>query len=129
MARPKSTPGGKGNRKNASANPEGINPATAGSAADAHDGQVTAETTADRGGREASAAAEARVAPEARKLEVVKSEPRKKVVVPINLEDEIRRRAYEIYEQRGNTPGSESEDWLIAEQEVRQRYPQQQHTA
>lgn len=48
----------------------------------------------------------------------------KKNVIPINLEDEIRRRAYEIYEQRGRTPGSEHEDWLQAEREVRARYQQ-----
>ena len=68
---------------------------------------------------------EVRVAPEPRKkLEVVKTEPRR--VVPINLEDEIRRRAYELYQQRGAAPGSEAEDWLAAEREVRQRYKQQQ---
>jgi Protein of unknown function (DUF2934) len=67
---------------------------------------------------------EVRVAPEPRKkLEVVKTEPRR--VVPINLEDEIRRRAYELYQQRGGAPGSEAEDWLAAEREVRQRYKQQ----
>ena len=31
---------------------------------------------------------------------------------------EIRRRAYELYEQRGHTPGHENEDWLVAEQEI-----------
>jgi hypothetical protein len=35
------------------------------------------------------------------------------------LEDEIRRRAYEIYLQRGNAPGSQHDDWLAAEREVR----------
>ena len=52
------------------------------------------------------------------------SETRKNVV-PINLEDEIRRRAYEIYVQRGSVPGNESEDWLTAEREVRSRYQAQ----
>jgi hypothetical protein len=46
----------------------------------------------------------------------------RKNLVPINLEDEIRRRAYEIYLERGSTPGNESDDWLIAEREVRSRY-------
>jgi Protein of unknown function (DUF2934) len=46
-------------------------------------------------------------------------------LVPINLEDEIRRRAYELYQQRGPASGSEAEDWLTAEREVRQRYRQQ----
>ena len=45
-------------------------------------------------------------------------------VVPINLEDEIRRRAYEIFEERGGVPGNEHEDWLRAEREVLARYQQ-----
>jgi Protein of unknown function (DUF2934) len=40
---------------------------------------------------------------------------------PVNLEDEIRRRAYEIYLERGRTPGNENEDWLVAERQVRAR--------
>ncbi len=67
--------------------------------------------------------------PEPRKLGVVKTEPRKKVVVPINLEDEIRRRAYELYQQRGSAPGNEADDWLAAEREVRERYQGQQQSA
>ena len=66
----------------------------------------------------------AKVTPEPRKLEMVKNESRKNVV-PINLEDEIRQRAFEIYQQRGSGAGSEAEDWLAAEREVRQRYRQQ----
>ena len=51
-------------------------------------------------------------------------------VVPINLEDEIRRRAYEIYLERGSTPGDEQEDWISAEREIRARYEQRdQQTA
>ena len=45
------------------------------------------------------------------------------------LEPEIRVRAYELYEQRGCTPGQESEDWLAAEREVLARHSQQTHTA
>jgi hypothetical protein len=48
----------------------------------------------------------------------------KKNVFPINLEDEIRRRAYEIFEQRGFGAGDEREDWLQAEREVMARYRQ-----
>ena len=48
----------------------------------------------------------------------------KKNVVPINLEDEIRRRAYELYERRNGLAGSELEDWLHAESEVLARYQQ-----
>ena len=43
-----------------------------------------------------------------------------------DLEAEIRRRAYELYEQRGYTPGHEDEDWLVAEREILARYDQQQ---
>jgi Protein of unknown function (DUF2934) len=35
--------------------------------------------------------------------------------------DNIARRAYELYEQRGREPGHELEDWLQAEHEVQQR--------
>jgi len=60
----------------------------------------------------------------ARKPEIVKTETRANVV-PINLEDEIRRFAYLLAERRGFEPGHEAEDWLVAEREVRQRYHQQ----
>ncbi len=33
-------------------------------------------------------------------------------------EDEIRRRAYEIYVERGGTPGHELDDWTQAEREL-----------
>jgi Protein of unknown function (DUF2934) len=39
-----------------------------------------------------------------------------------DLETEIRRRAYEIYQQRGCTPGHENDDWLVAEREVMARH-------
>jgi hypothetical protein len=60
----------------------------------------------------------------ARKPEIVKTEPRANLV-PINLEDEIRRLAYLLSERRGFEPGHEGEDWIAAEHEVRQRYHQQ----
>lgn len=60
----------------------------------------------------------------ARKPEIVKTEPRANLV-PINLEDEIRRLAYLLSERRGFEPGHDAEDWLAAESEVRQRYRQQ----
>jgi len=44
--------------------------------------------------------------------------------IPINLEDEIRRRAYEFYAERGFSSGHEHEDWLRAEHEIKQRYGQ-----
>ncbi len=46
-----------------------------------------------------------------------------KSVTPIsdphpNLQEEIRCRAYELYEQRGRQDGHDMEDWLRAEAEV-----------
>ena len=48
---------------------------------------------------------------------------------PVDVETEIRLRAYEIYEQRGSTPGDEIEDWLVAEREVLARHAQHSRTA
>ena len=60
----------------------------------------------------------------ARKPEIVKTEGRANLV-PINVEEEVRRLAYLLAERRGFEPGHEAEDWLTAEREVRQRYRQQ----
>jgi len=59
-----------------------------------------------------------------RKPSIVKSDARANLV-PINLEDEVRRLAYLLSERRGFEPGHETEDWLTAEHEIRQRYHQQ----
>jgi len=126
MARSKSTSGGKTNRtNNESVNTSSFNkeqvPASPVNVPNVK--AVAAEVAPS------ASVPEATIAPETRKFEIKKSEPRKsearKNVVPINLEDEIRRRAYELYQQRGNASGSEAEDWLSAEREVRQRYHQQ----
>jgi len=45
--------------------------------------------------------------------------------IPINVEEEIRRRAYELYMQRGCTPGQDHSDWVEAEREIMARYTQQ----
>lgn len=34
------------------------------------------------------------------------------------LEEQVRKRAYELYVERGNESGSEVDDWFQAEQEV-----------
>jgi hypothetical protein len=47
--------------------------------------------------------------------------------VPFSLEEEIRRRAFELYTQREATSGSETDDWLVAEREILDRY--QEHRA
>jgi hypothetical protein len=123
MARSKSTSGSKSKLTNTN------NEINTGSPANIPDVEAVAGTTP------AEAASETRkVTPEPRKLEMVKTEPRKNVVpinrsssnLPINMEDEIRRRAYELYLQRGTASGSEAEDWLTAEREVRQRHQKQQ---
>jgi len=39
------------------------------------------------------------------------------------LQDQIRDRAYELYEQRGSNEGNEVSDWLQAESEVAHKKP------
>jgi len=72
---------------------------------------------------------------EVHKLEVhkeVRRDGKPSNVVPINLEEEIRRRAYELYLERRataggeNGSGDENEDWLIAEREIRSRHGNQE---
>jgi hypothetical protein len=50
---------------------------------------------------------------------------------PVNLEEEIRRRAYELYLQRRATAGiengDENQDWLLAEREVLSLHGGQRH--
>jgi hypothetical protein len=36
-----------------------------------------------------------------------------------SVDEAIRQRAYELYKERGSTPGHENEDWFRAEQEVK----------
>jgi hypothetical protein len=118
MARSKSTSGSKANSSNTSTGKDQPNNSNLLEVKAVVAGTTPAEV----------AAAEVKKAAEPRKMEVVKSEPRKNAAppIPINLEDEIRRRAYELYQQRGTASGSEAEDWLTAEREVKQRYLQRQ---
>ena len=48
--------------------------------------------------------------------------------VPADIEAEIRRRAYELYESRGYAEGQAEQDWFEAEREVLARQSQK-HTA
>jgi len=41
---------------------------------------------------------------------------------PSRIEEQIRRRAYELYEERGRLEGYEHEDWVRAESEVLAQY-------
>jgi Protein of unknown function (DUF2934) len=45
--------------------------------------------------------------------------PAKKNGASVDLESKIRVRAYELYVERGRTPGHENDDWLLAEREVK----------
>ena len=47
-------------------------------------------------------------------------------VTPIDLEGQIRERAYELYEERGRMDGQDAEDWFRAEREVLSRINHQQ---
>jgi Protein of unknown function (DUF2934) len=54
-----------------------------------------------------------------------KSVPASNVTVikaPNKLEEEIRVRAYELYEQEGRQEGHDTEYWLRAESEIMERY-------
>jgi Protein of unknown function (DUF2934) len=44
------------------------------------------------------------------------------IALPADLQDQIRIRAYELYERRGCEPGHEVEDWALAEKEVLARH-------
>ncbi len=50
------------------------------------------------------------------------SDRKEVVVMPMNstMEENIRRRAYQLYEQRGCESGHDIEDWLRAEAELRE---------
>jgi len=45
---------------------------------------------------------------------------------PADLEAKIRERAYQLYQERGSTPGLDMEDWLKAEREILARQNHQQ---
>jgi hypothetical protein len=47
--------------------------------------------------------------------------PKKPVIKDLPLEEKIRQRAHEIYLQRGGEDGSELDDWLQAEDEIRRQ--------
>jgi len=42
--------------------------------------------------------------------------------IDLRIEEEVRQRAYELYEERGRQHGFEQEDWARAEAEVRKKY-------
>jgi Protein of unknown function (DUF2934) len=44
---------------------------------------------------------------------------KKLVTEELSLEEQVRCRAYDLYVERGNESGSELDDWLQAEEEIR----------
>ncbi|HEX8817724.1 MAG TPA: DUF2934 domain-containing protein [Terriglobales bacterium] len=52
-------------------------------------------------------------------LNATSTEPKGFLATQIDLETQIRQRAFELYKERGCMPGQQDEDWLRAEQEVR----------
>jgi len=54
-------------------------------------------------------------------VENVAPEGKKATATNGNVEEEIRLRAYELYQQRGSQHGRAQEDWFQAEAEVRGR--------
>ena len=78
---------------------------------------VAVENNGANGGEPLMAAAKKST----RKPSIVKSDVRASIV-PINVDEEIRSLAYLLSERRGFEPGHETDDWLAAEREVRQRY-------
>jgi hypothetical protein len=46
------------------------------------------------------------------------AEPRRSPVGNASPDEELRRRAYDIYLERGDQPGSALDDWLQAEREL-----------
>jgi hypothetical protein len=86
----------------------------------AEPGRGTAEA---REGESATRAVAERKPPTAASHTTADSAPQKSpVTMSSNISDEeIRRRAYELYESRGGNGGSPEDDWYRAERELRAR--------
>jgi len=63
--------------------------------------------------------------PEANSVPSIRKKLGSTAPTPIDLEDQIRMRAYEIWEEHGRLPGTEEEDWKQAEREIHARHDQQ----
>jgi hypothetical protein len=63
--------------------------------------------------------------PEATSAPSVRKNAGSAIPTPIDLEVQIRQRAYEIWEERGRVEGHEHEDWAQAEREVHARHEHQ----
>jgi Protein of unknown function (DUF2934) len=56
--------------------------------------------------------------PEATTVPAIRKNGGATAPTPIDLEVQIRQRAYELYEERGCTHGQDADDWFRAEREV-----------
>ncbi len=56
---------------------------------------------------------------------ISRSEPKEIRSLPSDVQERIRARAYELWEQRGRLHGNPEEDWLRAEQEITGRRVEQ----
>jgi hypothetical protein len=61
--------------------------------------------------------------PTARKRTPLPATQKVKLKQPTISEDDVRRRAHEIYLKRGTNPGDEVGDWLQAERELQANQP------
>jgi hypothetical protein len=50
--------------------------------------------------------------------DATKKQPPTRINEPQELEDQIRERAYELYEERGRQDGHAEEDWFRAKEEI-----------
>ncbi len=55
-------------------------------------------------------------------IEAVKTDVAKVMTQAVNIQDAIRNRAYELFEERGYQHGYDRDDWLRAESEVLARF-------
>jgi Protein of unknown function (DUF2934) len=58
----------------------------------------------------------------ARKSKTAKTTPHNGSHPATDMQEQIRARAYQLYEQRAGSPGSEQDDWATAEREVLARH-------
>jgi hypothetical protein len=59
--------------------------------------------------------------PEATSMPSIRKKVGATTPTPIDLEEQIRLRAYEIWEENGRLAGTEEEDWKKAEREIQAR--------
>jgi len=64
--------------------------------------------------------------PEATSASSIRKNTSPSSTTPIDLEAQIRQRAYELYQERGGASGQENEDWFRAENEILARHRHQQ---